>query len=318
MRPPYYISAEIMVLITEISEKLGAIRTIHKSGLSPQLRRKNQVKTIHSSLAIEGNLLSEAQVTAILDEQRVIGPAQDIQEVKNAIAAYARLGQYKPYVIQSFLTAHLTLMDGLIDSAGSFRTGNAGIAKGSQLTHLAPPGNMVKPLMAKLFDYLKNDKEILLIKSCVFHYELEFIHPFSDGNGRMGRLWQTLLLSHHHPIFAYTPVESMVKKSQQAYYDALGKSDKQGESTAFITFMLGMISKSLDVLLNARPHSIDAGGRLLAFRQANGNKPFTRKDYLKFHHSLSPATASRDLQMGTSRGMLLKEGDKRLTEYRFG
>jgi len=317
LKPPYHLNNHILALVSEISEKLGAINTIHKAGPNPQLRRKNRVKTIQASLEIEGNSLSESQVTAILNKQRVIGPAMDILEVQNAIATYAMMDELNPSSMKDFLAAHKKLMKGLIDRPGAFRTGNVGITKGSQIAHVAPAGTMVNGLMKNLFQYVKKDDDLLLIKSCVFHYELEFIHPFSDGNGRMGRLWQTVILSSYHPIFAYAPVESLVREAQEDYYDALGKADKLGHSTPFIEFMLSVILKSLDTLLLARPLAMGSSTRISTFAEMQGRQPFCRKDYLKYYPNLSQATASRDLRQATDEGVLKKSGEKRLTTYRF-
>lgn len=316
LKPPYHISTKTLALVAEIAEKSGAVKIIHKAGLEPRLRRKNQVRTIQASLEIEGNSLSEAQVTAILDGRRVAGPAKDILEVQNANAAYSILNELDPYSQEDFLKAHEKLMFGLTERPGAFRTGSVGITKGSQLTHVAPAGTMVHGLMKGLFDYLRREGEIPLIKSCVFHCELEFIQPFADGNGRMGRLWQTAILSKHNMIFAAVPFESLIRERQQAYYDALGQSDKQGQSTPFIEFMLSVISQSLDEFLHMRPQTADSSARMGTFLKEQGRDLFSRKDYLRFYPNLAPATASRDLKQATAQGVLDKLGDKRTTQYR--
>ena len=188
MKPPYSITPAIIELISSISEKLGAINATHLQQPKTALRRSNTIKTIQASLAIEGNTLSVEQITAMLDNKRVLAPKKDIIEVQNAIMVYEALDKLKVNSISSFLNAHKTLMQGLVSNPGEFRTSNVGIVKGSKLAHLAPSANRVKALMNDLFAYIKLDKDPILIKSCVFHYELEFIHPFDDGNGRMGRL----------------------------------------------------------------------------------------------------------------------------------
>jgi Fic family protein len=204
---------QIINLSTEIGRLLGFVDATHLRKPQPILRKKNKVKTIRASLAIEGNSLSEEQITAILDHKRVIGPAKDIKEVENAIVVYDRLSKFDAFSKKSYLKAHELLMAGLVDKPGQFRTGSVGVVQGDRIAHLAPPGWNVDHLMDNLFDYLKNGKDNLIIKSCVFHYEMEFIHPFLDGNGRMGRLWQTVILMNANPVFEYLPIEKEIKTS---------------------------------------------------------------------------------------------------------
>jgi Fic family protein len=194
MKPTYKITGKILKLVASISEKIGEVNSVHLNKPPTELRKTNRIKTIHSSLEIEGNTLTIEQVTAIFENKRVAGPKKDILEVKNAIAVYDYLDKLNPYNFDSFCEANGILMNGLIESAGRIRSKSVGIVKGSEVAHIAPPVEMLNPLMNDLFDYLKNDDDLVLIKSCVFHYEMEFIHPFTDGNGRMGRLWQTLIL----------------------------------------------------------------------------------------------------------------------------
>ena len=201
MKPPYKITTNILRLISSISQKLGEISAKYVSRPSPQLRKQNKIKTIHSSLKIEGNSLSEEQITAIVENKRVVGVKKDILEVNNAIKVYDNIESFNPFSYKSFLKAHKTLMNNLVEDPGKYRTQNVGIFKGSQIAHLAPPAQKVPVLMDNLFKYLKKYDEITLIKSCVFHYELEFIHPFFDGNGRMGRLWQTIILMQEYAVF---------------------------------------------------------------------------------------------------------------------
>ena len=244
MKPPYKITGKILKLVASISEKIGEVNSAHLSKPPTELRKKNRIKTIHSSLEIEGNTLTIEQITAIVENKRVIGPKKDILEVKNAIAVYDYLDKLNPYNFESFCKAHGILMNGLIESAGKLRNKSVGIVKGSEVAHIAPPSEMLKPLMNDLFDYLKNDDDLVLIKSCVFHYEMEFIHPFIDGNGRMGRLWQTLILKDSYPVFEFLPIETLIKERQEQYYESLGKSDNTSESTVFIEFMLEIILES--------------------------------------------------------------------------
>jgi Fic family protein len=317
MKPPYKITNKILELIASISEKIGEVNALHLSNPPAELRKTNRIKTIQSTLGIEGNTLSFEQITAILENKRVFGPKKDILEVKNAIAVYDKLNEFKSSSLPSFLSAHKFLMAGLIESAGKIRSKGVGVVKGSEITHLAPDGEMAKPLLNDLFGYLKTSKEIPLIKSCVFHYELEFIHPFLDGNGRMGRLWQTIILRDHYPVFEYLPAESIIRKRQESYYKALSMSDKTGSSTIFIEFMLKVILDSLEELLTTQNSSLSGIDRINLFRSNIRNGTFTRKDYLRNYKEISPATASRDLRMGVEKRILKKTGDKRNTAYRF-
>ncbi|MFA7492498.1 MAG: Fic family protein [Proteiniphilum sp.] len=317
MKPPYKITGNILKLVASISERIGEINAAHLQKPPTELRRRNRIRTIHSSLQIEGNSLSVEQVTAIIDNKRVAGTQKEILEVKNAIAVYDSIQRLNPYSIDSFCKAHGILMKGLVESAGRMRTKQVGIAKGSQVTHVAPPGAMVRPLMKDLFDYLKNDDEMLLIKSAVFHYEMEFIHPFMDGNGRMGRLWQTVILKEGYPVFEYLPVENLIKERQEQYYDALSKSDKMGESTHFIEFMLKILLESLEGLLSTQNVSLTNMDRINLFRQVVKDQFFTRKDYLLNFKEISPATASRDLRLATENRIIEKIGDKRTTKYHY-
>jgi len=315
MNPPYQITPEILKLIASVSEKLGQINAKYLDKPSVKLRKENQIKTIHSSLSIEGNTLTTDQITALLDKKRVIGPEKDVNEVLNAINVYQRLNSFNPTSSTSFLKAHKMLMNGLITDNGKYRTSGVGIVSGNQMTHMAPPSENVSYLMNDLFDFLKESNEIALIKSCVFHYEMEFIHPFMDGNGRMGRLWQTLLLMQDYPVFEFIPFENIIHKTQNEYYQALSASDKLGASTPFIEYMLQVINNALHIMLESSPQILSAVDRLRYFVQRC--KPeFSRKDYLSVFKEISTATASRDLKLGIELGMFEKEGDKIKTIYR--
>ena len=315
MKPPYEITARILNLISSISIKIGEVNANYLNKQSPQLRKQNKIKTVHSSLSIEGNTLTEDQVSAILENKRVVGPKKDIIEVINALKVYESLNSFKPYSSKSFLEAHKILMSGLVDKAGSYRKQSVGIVKGKKLAHLAPPFENVPYLMNNLFDYLKSKDELTLIKSCVFHYEMEFIHPFIDGNGRMGRLWQTLLLVQEFPVFEFLPFETMINTTQDDYYKALSASDKSGQSTQFIEYMLDVIDKSLSELLNYNNRTMTDIQRLDYFIQLN-KSAFSRKEYMNIFKDISTATASRDLLKGTELKIIEKIGDKNKTRYR--
>ena len=317
MKPPYSITGKILKLVALISEKIGEVNSTHLSKPPTELRKKNRIKTIQSSLEIEGNTLTLEQITAIIENKKIIGPKKDILEVKNAIAVYDFLDKLNPYSFESFCKAHGILMNGLIENAGKLRTKSVGIVKGSEIAHIAPSSEMLKPLMNDLFDYLKNDDDLIIIKSCVFHYEMEFIHPFVDGNGRMGRLWQTLILKDSNPVFAFLPVETLIKERQEKYYQALGKSDNTGESTLFIEFMLEIILESLSDLLNMQNVNLLNVDRINLFKSIIKDDYFSRKDYLRNFREISSATASRDLQYGVENGLIEKKGDKNLTRYKY-
>ena len=317
MKPPYAITSSILSLLTSISEKLGVIKASHLQVPRAELRKANRIKTIQSTLEIEGNTLSIEQVTALINNKRVLAPKKDIIEVNNAIAVYDELLRYRFANMSSFFKAHALLMKGLVRHPGKFRTTGAGIVAGSKLAHLAPKASMVKALMNDLFYYLKNDKDPLLIKSCVFHYELEFIHPFEDGNGRMGRLWQSVILKDLNPIFAYLPVERIIKEEQLAYYKALELSDKLGNSTPFIEFALASIDKALAEHLSERRTPITDIDRLQIFREQVGKNEFSRKAYLEYFKEISAPTASRDLKTGVDEMLLKRKGNKRTTLYCF-
>jgi Fic family protein len=317
MKPPYSITPVILSLISTISEKLGAINANYLQAPRTELRKANQIKTIHSTLEIEGNTLSVDQVTAVIENKRVIAPQKDILEVKNAIKVYDAFQIFNALSLPSSLKAHALLMQGLIMKPGKFRSAGAGIVKGSKLTHLAPKANMVKALMNDLFSYLKNDKDLLLIKSCVFHYELEFIHPFEDGNGRMGRLWQSVILKELNPIFVFLPVELIIKQRQSEYYKVLEKSDKSGNSTLFIEFILAAIDEALSMQVNQRRAPVTAEERIKIFREQFGKNEFSRKDYLEYFKEISAPTASRDLKSAVEQKIIKRRGDKRTAVYNF-
>ena len=244
-KPPFTVSAKAINLIAKISSQLEryAIRMEQEDTL--RLRRANRIKTIHSSLAIEGNTLSEGEVQAVLEGKKVVAPLKEIQEVKNAIKTYELYPKLNPFSIQDLLWAHGTMMSGLVDEVGMFRKGGVGVFDGDKPIHIAPPADRVRDLMSDLFGWLENADDHLLIRSCVFHYEFEFIHPFADGNGRIGRLWQSLILGRLNPIFEHLPVENMVYSNQQAYYHAINRSSDLGDSGPFIDFMLEEILNAL-------------------------------------------------------------------------
>ena len=314
MKPPYEITPKILKLISSISEKMGEVNANYLTKQSPQLRKQNRIKTIHSSLKIEGNALTEEQITALIENKRVIGPEKDVLEVINAIKVYEKLISYKFSSDKSFLKAHLELMNGLIESAGKYRKKGVGIVKGTIVEHIAPPFDNVPHLMKDLFEYVKESDDLTLIKSCVFHYEMEFIHPFLDGNGRMGRLWQTLILMAEYPVFEFLPFETLISQTQDEYYKSLALSDKSGKSTYFIEYMLDVIDKSLETLLNYNNRVLKDIDRLEYFLKL-GIKEFNRKNYMNIFKDISSATASRDLKKGIELNMFQSVGNLNKTKY---
>ena len=248
-KPPFEITSKIIELISNISEKIGEINSLQDSPHNILLRKENRIKTIHSSLAIENNSLSLEQITAIVDGKRVLGNPNEIKEVKNSVQAYDLLLSLNPYDEKDLLKAHKLMMQDLVERNGKYRTDGVGVFDGEKVVHMAPPAKRVPELMGDLFEWLKTSDVHPLIKSCVFHYEFEFIHPFQDGNGRMGRLWQTVILKEWKEVFAWLPVETLVKENQKGYYNVLGVSDSLANSTKFIEFMLSVILNTIEEII---------------------------------------------------------------------
>ena len=273
-QPPFTITTEILNLVAKISEACGRLTLEFEQEKLLRLRKVNRMRTIQGSLAIEGNTLSEAQITAILEGNRVIAPPKEVQEARNAIAAYDAIGNWHPTDTNDLLAAHQLLMDGLIDNAGRFRSQGVGVMSGAQVVHMAPQADRVPKLMTDLLAWLRTTDLHPLLASCIFHYEFEFIHPFADGNGRMGRLWQTLILSKWQPIFMNIPVESLVYQHQQAYYLAIRNSTAQTDCSPFIQFMLEMILDAIEESTSSQFESeglnagLNAGLKLLPLDHA--------------------------------------------------
>lgn len=314
-KPPYDLTPEMLHLVARIATQIGAIHSQFLVETNPKLRKQNRIKTIHATLGIEGNTLSESQVTAILEDKRVLGPAKDITEVRNALEVYKNLDAWDFRKEKDFLQAHKMLLQNLIPAPGRYRNHSVGIARGQEIHHIAPPHSQVPFLMKNLFAYLASGQENALIQSCVFHYELEFIHPFADGNGRMGRLWQTLILAAAYPLFKYLPFETLISQNQKQYYQVLSECDRQGKSTLFIQYMLGIIDRALADLLASQAAPVHKGNRMEIFLKTHPS-PFTRKDYLGFFKNISAPTASRDLAEAVARGLLQKTGEKNATVYK--
>ena len=240
-KPPYTITSKMVNLISSISEELTKIEYNKEDIITPRLRKKNRVKTLAGTLEIEGNFMGEEKITAMLEGKKVLGTYAEILEVEGAINSYKEFENYKYDNLDSLLKAHKILMKDILKTAGSFRGVNVGVGSKEGVTHIAPPYGVVPDLMRDLFKWLKESDEHMLIKSCVFHYEFEFIHPFSDGNGRIGRLWQSVMLYNWRDVFLVMPTESIVRDNQDRYYQALEVSGSLGESTPFVEFMLEVI-----------------------------------------------------------------------------
>lgn len=315
-QPPFTVSAAAISKIAEISALIEryVIRMEQEDGL--RLRKANRIKTIQGSLAIEGNTLSEAQITAILEGKRIAAPIREIQEVKNAIAAYDLYSSLNPYSLDDLLKAHGIMMAALIDAPERFRTSGVGVFAGTQVVHMAPPAKQVSGLMSDLFKWLKQAKDHLLIRSCVFHYEFEFIHPFTDGNGRMGRLWQSLLLGQLHPVFQYLPVENMVYANQQGYYQAINLSTKKADSGIFVDFMLEEILLTLKRHLDTSDVGVivgaNVGVKILEYIKSH---PGCRANAIAEAVATTPRTVERHIRQLREQGKIEFRGAPKTGGY---
>lgn len=313
--PPFIMTGEITNLIVEIGELVGSITTYEAMNPNPILRRESRIKTIHSSLAIEQNTLTLEQVTDIINGKRILGPPQDIHEVKNAYEAYERISTLDPYNVKNLLTAHKIMMNGLVKEAGVFRSSNVGVYAGTELIHAGTPAKYVPDLMQQLFTWLKESKYHPLVKSCIFHYEFEFIHPFQDGNGRMGRLWQSLILQKWKDIFTWLPVETLVYENQEEYYKVLQSADNKGDSTEFVEFMLGMIRDALseisttqnenDVVTNVVINVVTNEDKVLSMLKQDGKMSATM---LANSIGITQRQAQRILSKLKDQGKILRHG----------
>lgn len=281
--PPYDITEEMLELTSEIMESVGKLSNVSGLEKLPRLRRVNRIKSIQSSLAIENNTLSLEQVTNVIDGKRVLGPQDDILAVQNAFAVYKMLPAFDPFSLGDLKKAHGAMMKGLMGEAGQWRSGAVGVInEQGNVIHVAPPHDMLNGLMEQLFDWLKTSKTQMLIRSSVFHYELEFIHPFADGNGRTGRLWQTALLASWKPIFEWIPVESIIKDNQEEYYRAISLSTSEGKSNYFILFMLGVIQKAVrELARDARNHQIHISSQIKALMSVIESYPMSALELME-------------------------------------
>lgn len=306
LQPPYTLTDNIVGLTAEIAA-LAAILELRQATPDPRLRRKNRIRTIHSSLAIEHNSLSLEQVTAILDGKRVLGPPSEIREVANAHAAYQLLDTVRPFNMDDLLRVHGVMMQGLVEEAGRFRSGNIGVHNGhGKVLHLGTPPMMVPVQMAKLMSWVQSSTAHSLVKSCVFHYELEFIHPFADGNGRMGRYWQTVLLASWMPQMAWVPVEEVIKGRQDAYYQAIADADSQGDSQPFIEFMLAALRDALqEIAKSAGKGAGKSVGKILALLRLD---PKSTREQLAAQAGLSVRGVEKILRKLKDEGRIQRMG----------
>ncbi|MCA0184390.1 MAG: Fic family protein [Proteobacteria bacterium] len=250
-QPPFQLTHRMTARVADIAERLGAWKAAHRGTLVPELRRGNRIRSLQASLAIEQNTLSVEQVTAVLAGKPVLGSPKEVQEVRNAFAAYETMERWQPHRLADLLQAHGLLMAGLVDRPGKLRDGDVGIWRGSKLLHMAPPAGQVPRLVKDLLAWLRRTDAHPLVASAAFHYDFEFIHPFSDGNGRMGRLWQTLILARWQPMLAWLPVETVIRHRQRDYYAQLARADAASDCSGFIEFMLQAIADSLDEAIAA-------------------------------------------------------------------
>ena len=309
-KPPFEITNAILDKIAEIAELVGQVNAVAGLTTNPMLRRTNRIRTIYSSLAIEQNTLSLEQVTAVLNGKRVIAPPKDIAEVKNAYEIYEMMDSLNPYSVDDLLSAHAVMTRGLTEESGCFRSGPVGVVdKQGNILHFGTLPDYAPGLTKELLSWVEESDLHMLIKSCVFHYELEVIHPFADGNGRIGRLWHTLLLTQWKPLFAWLPVESIIHDRQDEYYASINRSNYEGESTAFIEFMLSAIQEALVEAVQtsgaAENMTTDELRWYKIERFLRKNSAITNADVRQLF-GVSPATANRILAKLTDEGKLQK------------
>lgn len=321
-KPPFEITNKMIHEVAEIAELVGKLTSTNQLSTNPTLRRSNRIRTIHGSLAIEQNTLSLEQITAVLNGKHVLAPPKDIAEVKNAYEIYERLDELDPYSVADLLTAHGIMTRGLIGESGMFRSRSVGVVdQEGHVLHVGTLPRYVPDLVMELLNWVKTSDIHMLIRSCVFHFELELIHPFADGNGRIGRLWHTLLLSRWNPVFAWLPVESMIHARQQEYYDAINASNSTGESTVFIEFMLSTIKASLLDAINTSDEASDVPADKAAMRWKQIERFLETHEFImnadvRQIFDVSAATANRILSSFAEEGKLVKYREGRHWAYK--
>lgn len=312
-KPPFTITEEITNLVIEIAEMTGMIALTDNLSKNPTLRRENRIHSIHSSLAIERNSLTIDQVSDVIDGKRVLGPPKDIREVQNAYDAYEMLTKLNPYSIKDLLTAHKIIMLDLVKESGIFRSGGVGVYAGKDLIHAGTPPQYVPDLISELFKWLKESTLHPLIKSCIFHYEFEFIHPFIDGNGRVGRMWHTLILAKWKKFFLWLPIETLIHEQQEEYYAVINAANTDGESTVFVKFMLEIIKMALEELIqnvneDDKSNNSSVRDKLLELLKAN-NKISAKSAAAKL--DLSERQTQRLLKIMKDEGKIERVGSNR-------
>lgn len=326
-QPPFTITAKITNLVAEIAEKIGKIQGSGEYSRNLHLRKVNRLRSIQSSTAIEGNTLSLEQITDVINGKRIIGNPREIKEVQNAYDAYENMLKFNPYSVDDFLNAHKLMTADLVEQAGKFRSGNVGVFSGEQVVHMGANPKFVPSLVKDLFDWAVKSDVHPLIKSSVVHFEIEFIHPFADGNGRMGRLWQTLVLSQWHEIFAWIPTETLVHEHQQKYYEVLGNAEKTADSTEFIEFILDIILKTLNELPvnkitdiipdkitdKLKKSELEFLNNIIGFIQNNGSIDNHRAQLLT---NKSPESVKKYFAALTEAGILTAEGVNKGRKYK--
>jgi Fic family protein len=279
--PPYTISDRTVNLISAITEIITKLTINDNMSNNPRLRRDNRILTIHASLAIENNSLSLDQVTDIINGKRILGAPDEICEVKNAFEAYNKLLEMNPYSVKDILLSHNILMNELTREAGTFRSGGVGVFAGKQLVHIAPPANQVPHLIKDLIDWAKKAEVHPLIKSSVFHYEFEFIHPFADGNGRMGRMWQTLLLYKWNSLFGWLPIETLIRERQEEYYKVLGECDHSADSGKFVEFLLATVYDALSEIADTEQVTAQVTEQVKRLLETLDDKEYSTKEMME-------------------------------------
>ena len=310
----YTPTPDLLRLTSAVSEKLGEANARFPSMPPPHLRKVARVDTIHTTLGLDGNPLAREKTEALINDYPGRGPRKRIHEVTNTIEVYKRLKEMNPWSQDSFLNTHSMMLSGISEHSGQFRTIDAGIFRESEIICLAPPPEEVPKLMNQLFEYINKGEDPLLIKSCLFHCNVESIQPFLDGSGRMGRVWQTLMLINRYPLFEFLPCEKQLSQNRKEYFKALSASDRISNATEFILFMLHMIFETVTEFLNNCQRYETESDRILSFHKM-GMISFTRKDYMSIFKSISTATASRDLEKGVNAGLFEKYGTKNRTTY---
>lgn len=280
-QPPFSLTEPMIHLVAEINEMIGYITAWQHMNANPQLRRDSRIRTIHATLAIENNTLSIDQITDVINGKHVLGAPHEIREVKNAYLAYEQLLTLNPLSVDDLLKGHAILMAGLVEDAGCFRTGGVGVFKGDRVVHIAPPANLVQEQIGSLLHWVETTDSHPLIKSIVFHYEFEFIHPFMDGNGRMGRMWNTLLLAKWKPLFAWIPIETIIRERQEAYYSALRAADSAGTVTPFVEYMLQAILETLRGIEREQKPMPEIEPKLRMLLDKMGNEPLSSAEIMQ-------------------------------------